>query len=214
MEFPNLGDHCEESTCKRLDFLPIKCDSCKKSFCNNHISYNAHKCEQPEGYRNKDFQIPICPLCNEPVACKRDDQPDTVISAHIDRDCKSDPAEDRRRQIYANKCSLKGCKKKELMPFECQRCRMNYCIRHRLETDHQCDQIVKNPGEKKFLNDRRLAFFGQKQQQQQTSRAQTSQQNSSLQSSQMVFNYYSKKKFQFFSIYFFSSLKVKRWRMH
>lgn len=57
MEFPNLGEHCEESTCKTLgnkkfyyffckiliealikikknflDFLPFKCDSCKKVF--------------------------------------------------------------------------------------------------------------------------------------------------------------------------------------
>ncbi len=41
------------------------------------------------------------------------------MSAHIDRDCKSDPAEERRRKIFNNKCSLKGCKNKEVFKFIC-----------------------------------------------------------------------------------------------
>lgn len=28
MEFPDLGKHCNEPTCKKLDFLPVKCDAC------------------------------------------------------------------------------------------------------------------------------------------------------------------------------------------
>ena len=43
--------------------------------------------------KNRDFQIPLCPLCNQPVPYKRGDLPDSAMSAHIDRDCKSDPAE-------------------------------------------------------------------------------------------------------------------------
>jgi hypothetical protein len=43
--------------------------------------------------KNKDFQVPICPLCNQPVPFKRNELPDILMSAHIDRDCKSDPAE-------------------------------------------------------------------------------------------------------------------------
>lgn len=28
--FPELGQHCNEETCRQLDFLPFKCDGCKK----------------------------------------------------------------------------------------------------------------------------------------------------------------------------------------
>lgn len=74
------------------DFLPFKCDSCKKIFCKDHINYYKHNCEK-SGDNGKDFQVPLCPLCNSPVPYKRGELPDRAMSAHIDRDCKSDPAE-------------------------------------------------------------------------------------------------------------------------
>jgi AN1-type zinc finger protein 2 len=62
----------------------------------------------------KDFQVPVCPLCSQVVVCKRDQLPDIAMSAHIDRDCKSDPAEERRRKIFNHKCNMKNCKQKEV----------------------------------------------------------------------------------------------------
>ncbi len=56
-----------------------------------HIKYDNHKCDSLKA--NKDFQVPLCPLCNQPVPYKRTEQPDIAMSAHIDRDCQSDPAE-------------------------------------------------------------------------------------------------------------------------
>lgn len=73
MEFPDLGEHCSEKTCKRLgehhlkhcqsfgkrvgiklsfikinfynvDFLPMRCDACQEIFCKDHITYANHKC--------------------------------------------------------------------------------------------------------------------------------------------------------------------------
>ncbi|KAG8428894.1 hypothetical protein GDO86_018968 [Hymenochirus boettgeri] len=44
MEFPDLGKHCSEPTCKQLDFLPLKCDACERIFCKDHITYALHKC--------------------------------------------------------------------------------------------------------------------------------------------------------------------------
>ncbi|XP_036682176.1 AN1-type zinc finger protein 2A isoform X8 [Balaenoptera musculus] len=44
MEFPDLGKHCSEKTCKQLDFLPLECDACKQDFCKDHFTYAAHKC--------------------------------------------------------------------------------------------------------------------------------------------------------------------------
>lgn len=158
MEFPNLGEHCQETTCNTLDFLPFKCDACQKIFCKNHFNYNKHNCNSLS-VKNKDFQVPICPLCNQPVPFKRNELPDIMMSAHIDRDCKSDPAEDRRRQIFNNKCFKKGCKKKELLPFVCNRCKNNYCIRHRNEIDHECAGATTNNKASNEINNKRLNFF-------------------------------------------------------
>ena len=44
MEF-NIGEHCQLEECNQLDFLPFKCDLCKKIFCLKHKSYDDHKCE-------------------------------------------------------------------------------------------------------------------------------------------------------------------------
>lgn len=78
----------------------------------DHYNYLNHSCEL--SYK-KDYQIPLCPLCNQPVPYKRNELPDTVMSAHIDRDCKSDPAEERRRKIFNHKCNMKNCKQKEVL---------------------------------------------------------------------------------------------------
>ncbi|CAF1027787.1 unnamed protein product, partial [Brachionus calyciflorus] len=168
MELPHLGEHCQEPTCNLLDFLPFRCDSCKKIYCKDHFNYNKHNCQQ-SSFKSKDFQIPLCPLCNQPVPYKRNELPDITMSAHIDRDCKSDPAEERRK-VFTNKCSLKGCKQKELIPFNCTKCRKNYCIRHRHESDHSCDTIIRqapsssNPrSSQNDLNAKRLMFFQRQQ---------------------------------------------------
>ncbi|XP_070552498.1 AN1-type zinc finger protein 2B-like [Ptychodera flava] len=135
MEFPDLGKHCCEPTCKQLDFLPMKCDSCQQIFCKDHITYKSHNCES--SYR-KDVQVPVCPLCNQPVPVTRGEPPDIKVSDHIDRDCQSDPAK-KKRKAYANKCSVKGCKQRELIPVVCDSCRLNFCLKHRHQQDHKCE---------------------------------------------------------------------------
>lgn len=134
MEFPNLGEHCSEQTCYRLDFLPLKCDACASIFCTDHISYVGHTC--PSAYK-KDVQVPVCPLCNAPVPSKRGDPPDLAVSLHIDNDCNSDFGKDRRK-VFTNKCSSKGCKIKEIVQVNCTDCGKNYCLKHRHPTDHSC----------------------------------------------------------------------------
>lgn len=48
----------------------------------------------------QDVQVPVCPLCNTPVPVRREEMPDIVVGEHIDRDCKSDPAQ-RKRKVCA-----------------------------------------------------------------------------------------------------------------
>ncbi|XP_040047796.2 AN1-type zinc finger protein 2A isoform X1 [Gasterosteus aculeatus] len=134
MEFPDLGEHCSENTCKRLDFLPMRCDACEEIFCKDHITYANHKCTS--SYK-KDVQVPVCPLCNIPIPIKRGEMPDIKVGEHIDRDCKSDPAQ-RKRKIFTNKCSEGGCKQKEMIRVTCDQCHLNYCLKHRHPLDHDC----------------------------------------------------------------------------
>nr|XP_006001775.1 PREDICTED: AN1-type zinc finger protein 2A isoform X2 [Latimeria chalumnae] len=90
MEFPDLGKQCCEKSCQQLDFLPMKCDACEEIFCKDHITYKEHKCSST--YK-KDVQVPVCPLCNTPIPVKRGEMPDIKVGEHIDRECKSDPAQ-------------------------------------------------------------------------------------------------------------------------
>ncbi|XP_052610209.1 AN1-type zinc finger protein 2A [Peromyscus californicus insignis] len=133
MEFPDLGKHCSEPTCKQLDFLPITCDACKEDFCKDHFSYWSHKC--PFAFK-KDVQVPVCPLCNVPIPVKRGEIPDVVVGEHIDRDCTFHPG--RNQKVFTHRCSKPGCRKKEMLPLACAQCRGNFCIQHRHPLDHSC----------------------------------------------------------------------------
>lgn len=130
MELPHLGQHCSEKYCHKLDFLPMKCDACGAIFCSEHFSYQTHSC--PSAYR-KDVQVPICPLCSEPVPTPRDVSPDVTVGAHIDQFCRSE-----KKKIYTNRCTFRNCKKKELIPVSCTVCRQNFCLKHRHFSDHEC----------------------------------------------------------------------------
>uniref|UniRef100_A0AAZ3RJ08 AN1-type domain-containing protein n=1 Tax=Oncorhynchus tshawytscha TaxID=74940 RepID=A0AAZ3RJ08_ONCTS len=132
MEFPDLGEHCSENSCKHLDFLPLRCDACEEIF---------------------DIQVPVCPLCNTPIPIKRGEMPDIKVGEHIDRDCQSDPAQNKRK-IFTNKCSKGGCKQKEMIRVTCDQCHINYCLKHRHPLDHDCkpeDKPVSKSGFAAFM---------------------------------------------------------------
>ncbi|KAH0621227.1 hypothetical protein JD844_022305 [Phrynosoma platyrhinos] len=63
--------------------------------------------------------------------------PDIIVGAHIDQDCKSDPAQ-RKRKIFTNKCQRPGCKQREMMKVLCDQCHGNFCLKHRHPLDHEC----------------------------------------------------------------------------
>lgn len=44
MEIPDLGKQCNVSTCQQLDFLPIECQFCNRSFCKEHFPPDYHGC--------------------------------------------------------------------------------------------------------------------------------------------------------------------------
>lgn len=125
---------------------------------DEHYHYSTHNC--PNAYK-KDKQVPVCPLCDKPIPVSYGEHPDVIVGRHIgerktkqnmfvvtwvfvffffvlDSDCQSDTAKDRRK-VFTNKCSLKGCKKKEVIPVVCTECTLNYCLKHRHPVDHKCE---------------------------------------------------------------------------
>jgi len=121
MEFPHLGDQCDEPNCRQLDFLPVKCDGCKSKFCAQHWTYEGHKCTSP---RLKDVQVPVCPLCDKPVPSKPGAVPDEAVSRHLDGGCQAN----RKRNP---RCSKAKCKVRELIKVDCNQCSLNFCLKHR-----------------------------------------------------------------------------------
>lgn len=139
MEFPNLGQQCALNECKQLDFLPVKCDACDQIFCAHHYTYEAHKCSKAKA---RDVQVPVCPICSEPVPSKRGQLPDVAVSLHIDRNCrkndKLDPSERVPPPSNLEKCNYGRCKQKDIIYLECNECRSKFCLKHRHSLDHQC----------------------------------------------------------------------------
>ena len=40
----DIGDRCSHQDCKEFDFLQVKCDSCSRIYCKNHILLDLHDC--------------------------------------------------------------------------------------------------------------------------------------------------------------------------
>lgn len=141
MELPHLGKNCALKQCNQLDFLPVKCDACFETFCLEHYQYDKHTCEKA---RNKNVQVPVCPLCSEPVPAGRGQgnlSPDVVVSQHIDQYCTQNnlmkqPPQKPKSNLQS--CNFKSCKQKDLIYLECLDCKSKFCIKHRHPTDHQC----------------------------------------------------------------------------
>ncbi|CAI5450037.1 unnamed protein product [Caenorhabditis angaria] len=144
-EFPHFGSHCGVEFCNQLDFLPIKCDACRGEYCTQHFVYDAHNCEN--AYR-KNIQVPVCPMCSQPVPTPKNVPADYQVNEHIQNNCEKS----KKREIYKNKCSVKGCRKKELIPVTCPTCKLNYCLTHRHEQDHKCEGSVEQKAGGGFLS--------------------------------------------------------------
>ncbi|RCN38608.1 AN1-like Zinc finger [Ancylostoma caninum] len=137
-ELPHIGRHCDAELCHLLDFLPVRCDACSGTFCLSHFTYEGHNCKN--AYK-KNVQVPVCPVCDKPVPTPKGVSADAQVNEHILNNC----AAITKKKVFANKCSVKGCKKKELVPVRCPSCKHNFCLGHRHEKDHDCEQLRKTP---------------------------------------------------------------------
>jgi hypothetical protein len=128
---PDLGHHCAK--CKRLDFLPSRCDCCLDTFCAECSGYDAHDCP---GQYKKNRTVPVCPLCQEAVPCKPGEDANAKMERHIAGGC----AKPVKQAVFTHRCNYGKCKKKELVQCVCKECGLNHCIKHRQPDAHRCGQ--------------------------------------------------------------------------
>ena len=84
--------------------------------------------------KRQDY-LPIkCIFCKK-IFCKEH----SSIDSHNCQNIKNAQEKNKKStSIYKESCSFKGCKKKEIIKFECKECKLNFCINHRLSFDHNC----------------------------------------------------------------------------
>ncbi|CAG8514853.1 753_t:CDS:2 [Funneliformis mosseae] len=140
MELPDLGRHCADSSCKQLDYLPFKCQYCKREYCNEHSNPKVHNC--PNAPSDDGERVPVCPVCNVPVPVSRGEDPNIRMNLHISNDCRP-PSKTTSSKPF-NACFFGKCKTRSPLPLVCSGCGKNYCIKHRLELDHNCDKVKKD----------------------------------------------------------------------
>uniref|UniRef100_A0A1I7YC78 AN1-type zinc finger protein 2A n=1 Tax=Steinernema glaseri TaxID=37863 RepID=A0A1I7YC78_9BILA len=129
-EFPDFGVHCAQETCNQLDYLPVRCDMCSKSFCSAHSSYEEHNCLKS---RVKDIRVPTCPKCSKPVPTAKNEKFEDRLKKHLDNNCV-----EIKTKIFHSYCGVEKCRRKELLPITCTMCKNQFCLAHRHTESHDC----------------------------------------------------------------------------
>ncbi|GLU02015.1 hypothetical protein SLE2022_192880 [Rubroshorea leprosula] len=136
--FPDLGSHCQHSDCRQLDFLPFKCDGCRKVFCLEHRSYKSHKC--PKSDDNKSRRVIVCEICSVSIEVTgREEEDEKKILERHEKSGDCDPKKKKKPM-----CPVRRCR--ETLTFSntstCKTCQVKVCLKHRFPADHGCRQAV------------------------------------------------------------------------
>ncbi|KAI9817937.1 MAG: hypothetical protein M1832_004557 [Thelocarpon impressellum] len=114
-----IGAHCEMPYCHQLDFLPFRCESCKSTFCLDHRTEFAHKCAHEGAW-----------------ATARREQ---MLNA-------ASTGKSTLRPVAETQCAHPQCKTAINTPgstgVRCGSCNRQYCLRHRLNEDHDCAKLA------------------------------------------------------------------------
>ncbi|KAI1266077.1 AN1-like zinc finger protein [Xylariaceae sp. FL1019] len=116
-----IGKHCQLEYCNQLDFLPFFCQSCKKTFCLDHRTEDAHKCDNKGAWSERRRQAQLA---------------------------RPSAGEGKRMRDYVNEkpCAAKDCKTTIGTPLvpgvHCSTCNRDYCLKHRLNEEHDCKNLI------------------------------------------------------------------------
>ncbi|PHH88954.1 hypothetical protein CDD83_6821 [Cordyceps sp. RAO-2017] len=116
-----IGKHCQYEHCNQLDFLPFLCQSCTKTFCLDHRTESAHRCDHPGAWAERRRLAQLS---------------------------KPSIGQDRtlRDRVAQKPCASPDCKTvvgTSLTPgVHCRTCNRDYCLKHRLQEDHDCKNLT------------------------------------------------------------------------
>ncbi|KAJ1331787.1 AN1-type zinc finger protein 1 [Microdochium nivale] len=116
-----IGKHCQLEYCNLLDFLPFHCQSCKKTFCLDHRTEDAHKCDNRGAWAERKRLAQLA-------------RPSAGSGKHM------------RDAVSVKPCSDESCKTiigtANSTGVHCDKCNHDYCLKHRLQEDHDCKSKV------------------------------------------------------------------------
>lgn len=116
-----VGKHCQLEYCNQIDFLPFICQSCSKTFCQEHRTEDSHKCTNPGAWARRRREAEMAK---------------TGIGA----------GRELRYRVSAKPCDSPSCTTSigtaRNPGVHCQTCRRDYCHTHRLKEEHDCKNLV------------------------------------------------------------------------
>jgi len=134
-----FGKHCEFAGCNALDFLPFKCPGCCRSHCLTHSSRNMHACSGTK----RDATSVDCPVCSKSVVFNRGEDVNLAWEQHYVTACTQQVA----KATETARCALPSCRvalKDSTTRVSCGRCRVLFCLAHRVPEDHGCAGLRGN----------------------------------------------------------------------
>lgn len=140
---------CGVQGCATVDFLPFVCDGCQGRYCVEHRRCEQHSCARPVSVDRVKLS---CPLCLQLVPCPPGSDPNAAVDSHISRGCQTTAAAaGAGASAFARgaaACALAGCRESRggaaAVAVPCGRCRKTFCLKHRLERDHNCSALASS----------------------------------------------------------------------
>ena len=132
MELSHVGAHCAMRICNERDFLPFTCSECQKKFCLAHRTPAAHECAAEPAAK---VSAVSCPVCGAVVAARGGQSVDEAVAAHMDAGCQE-------TDLKAPRCSVAGCRNRDILRLRCEACSVLTCVAHRAPDQHLCPSVA------------------------------------------------------------------------
>jgi predicted nucleic acid binding AN1-type Zn finger protein len=114
-----IGAHCQYEYCNQLDFLPFRCESCRGTFCLDHRSETGHKCARAGEWAAKRRRAN---LGTPSIGAGKN-------MRQVEKPCASPEC----KTVVGTSLST---------AVHCSTCNRDYCLKHRLNEDHNCKNLV------------------------------------------------------------------------
>ena len=112
-------------------------------FCLNHRATNKHRCPKADFDDNKVFKCPICLMLIRVVP---DEDINMTWARHSSNDCdprRRDIERKKRLKKKKDRCNKCRAKLNTVTRMHCERCGLDFCVKHRLPSNHECGEIKK-----------------------------------------------------------------------